>query len=355
MEEKKQYGYRSLFWPILLIGTGCIWLLANLGVLPAISWRFFFRLWPLVLIVIGLDIIIGRRSPAIGGLIGLGAVAAVIALVLLAPSLDLEPDVELKTLNFSEPLESTTSARITLDLERYATTIDALSDSKSLIEAELDTLTDVNFSARGSKTKSVIIDPVSDFNFDFNWLDLAGLDAEWAIGLSPYVPLDLTVDVGSGSATLNLTELDLTDFEIDGGSGSVDLFLPSTYSQYSVNIHGGSGSFYIELESRSDIRADIDVGSGSFDLVIGSGTDMEARIDGGSGSIDIDFPADVGVRVVIRDGGSGSVHVPSSFDLLDDMDDNDSDTGIWESEDYDDASHKIEITFDPGSGSFNLR
>ena len=277
-------------------------------------------------------------------------------MALLAPSLDLEPEVELKTLNFSEPLEGATSARFTLDLERYSTTIDALSDSNSLIEAELDTLTDVEFSAHGAKTKSVTIDPVSDISFDFDMIDWqAWVDAKWIINLSPQIPIDLMVDVGSGSATLNLNDLDLTDFKIDGGSGSVDLFLPATYSQYSVNVDGGSGSFYIELENNAKIRSDFDVGSGSFDLVIGSGTDMEARVDGGSGSIDIDVPSDVGVRVVIRDRGSGSVHLPSDFDLLDDMDDSDKDTGIWETEGYSDALHKIEITFDPGSGSFEVR
>ena len=82
---------------------------------------------------------------------------------------------------------------------------------------------------------------------------------------------------------------------------------------------------------------------------------MEARIEGGSGSLDINVPKDVGVRLVIRDGGSGSVNVPLSYDLIDDMDDKDRDTGIWETEGYDNALHKIEITFDPGSGSFNLR
>jgi hypothetical protein len=356
MEDKRQFGYRSLFWPILLIGVGTIWLLANLGILPDISWRFLLRLWPLVLIIIGLDILIGRRSPVIGGIIGLGAVALVIALVLLAPTLDLEPEMELKTLTFIEPLENASSARITLDLERYSTIVDALTDSNSLIEAELDTLTDVNFNARGAKTKTVNIEPVSDISFDFDWIDWqVWTDAEWDIGLSPDVPLDLTIDAGSGSATLNLTDLELSNFEIDGGSGSIDLFLPATTSLYDIKIDGGSGSFYVELENRSDIQAQIDAGSGSFELVIGTGSDFEARIDGGSGSIDIDVPEDAGIRVVVRDKGSGRVRIPSDFDLLDDMDDDDRDTGIWESEDYDDASHKIEITFDPGSGSFELR
>jgi hypothetical protein len=140
MDKKRELGYRSFFWPILLIGIGTIWLLANLEILPDLNWRFFLRLWPLIFVVIGLDIIIGRRSPFAGALLAVGTVAALILLAVLAPSLDLGPDVELKTLNFSEPLENTTSARISLDLDRYATTVDTLSDSKLLIKAELDTL-----------------------------------------------------------------------------------------------------------------------------------------------------------------------------------------------------------------------
>ncbi|OGO20278.1 MAG: hypothetical protein A2Z14_16220 [Chloroflexi bacterium RBG_16_48_8] len=355
MEEKKEMSYRSLFWPILLIGLGTLWLLANLGILPDINWKFFLRLWPLILIIIGLDIIIGRRTPLVGALLGLGVVAALITLVLLAPSLNLEPEIELKTLSFSQPLESATSARINLHLERYATTVDSLSDSTSLIEADLDTLTDVIFNARGAKTKSVSIEPVSDFIFDFDWTNVADHDAQWDIYLSPYIPIELIVEVGSGSATLNLSNLELTDVDIDGGSGSTDLFLPASTSPYTAIIDGGSGSFYIELENRTNIRTEIRVGSGSFDIVIGSGSDMEARIEGGSGSLEVDVPSDVGVRIEVRERGSGSVNVPTTYDLVDDIDDNDKDTGIWETDGYANASRKIEITFDPGSGSLEVR
>jgi hypothetical protein len=277
----------------------------------------------------------------------------VIALVLLAPSLGLEPSGELKTLNFNEPLEAATSARIDLSLERYPTTVEALSASTNLIEADLETVTDVVFSARGDQAKSVSLNPVDDFSFDIDWFDI--VDAKWEIGLSPEVPIDLMVDVGSGSVTLDLEGLELTDLEIDGGSGSVRLTLPASASQYSVGIDGGSGSWDIELEPGADIEAVMGVGSGSFDIQIGSGSDVDARIDGGSGSIEIDVPNDVGVRVVVRSKGSGSVRVPSSYRLVDDQGDDDRDTGIWESEGYSAAAHQIEIDFDPGSGSFTVR
>ena len=356
MEEKNGSGYRSLFWPILLIGVGVIWLLGSLNLLAVPSLRLLLRLWPLALVVVGLDILIGRRSPIIGSIIGIGSIALIIALLFLAPTLGFEPGGELKTLHFSEPLNGATSADISLDLERYSTTIDSLSSSDVLIEAELDTVTDVSFAARGNQAKIIRLEPVDDLRFfDLDWDSVLISDAMWEIGLSPDVPMDLFVDVGSGSAALNLMYLELTSFEIDGGSGSSILELPATVSGVAAVIDGGSGSFDIEIEDGAKINFVIDIGSGSFDIVIGDRANIEAQIDGGSGSLTIDVPHNIGVRVVIRDSGSGSVHVPGSYTLVDDLGDDDRDIGIWESDGYNDALHRVEITFDPSSGSFRLR
>jgi hypothetical protein len=354
-KEKKDFRYRSLFWPILLIGVGAFWLLANVGVLPDVNFRFLLRLWPIALMAIGLDILFARRSPVIGALIGLGAVVLVIALIFFAPDLGIETSGEFKTLEFTEPLGSANEARVVLDLERYPTTVGSAVGPNSLFEAELATFTDVKFSAQGDSTKTITIDPVTDVGFDFNWFDEIGRNARWEINISPDVPIDLKIDVGSGSTRFELEDLDLSELVIDGGSGSTNMTIPASSSAYDVNIDGGSGSFDVEIERGADIDATINVGSGSWDVNIGEDVDAEIDIDGGSGSISIDIDRDVGVRVVIRDDGSGSVRVPSSYDLADDLDDDERDTGIWESDNYDSASHTVEITFDPGSGSFTLR
>lgn len=355
MEERGGPGQRSFFWPVVLIGVGLIWLLANLRVLPTPNVRLLIRLWPLVLIAIGLEVLIGRRSPLISALIGFGVVGLAIALMALGSNLGIELSDELKTLTFSEPLGSTESARIDLDLERYQTTVEALDKSDVLIGAELDTFTDVDFSVRGEREKTVSLRPVGDAGFDFGRAFTIPVDARWEIGLSPVTPLDLSVDVGSGSARLDLMGLELTGLRIVGGSGSMDLYVPAADSRYPVRVNGGSGSFDIEVEMGSDLEADFSVGSGSFDVVIGAGVAMELDIDGGSGSIAIDVPDDAGVRLTIDHSGSGSVSVPSEFNLVDDDGDDDRETGIWESEGFSRASRQIEITFDPGSGSFTLR
>ena len=356
MEEENKSNYRSIFWPVLLIGIGIVWLLGSLNLLPVPSLRLLLRLWPLALVFIGLYILIGRRSPIIGSLIGIGFVALLIALLFLAPTLGLEPEGELRTLQFSEPLDGTTSADITLDLERYPTTVDSLSSPEMLIEAELDTVTDVSFSARGNQEKIVRVEPAGDYSFfGFDWDSLLMSDASWEIGLSPDVPMELYVDVGSGSAILDLIDLDLSDLDIDGGSGSTTLTLPASASSYTANIDGGSGSFDIEIEDDAKTDFAINIGSGSFNIVIGDRANIEAQIDGGSGSLTINVPNNVGVRVVIRDSGSGSVHISKDYSLVDNLGDDDRDIGIWESDGYNSAMHRVEVTFDPGSGSFTLR
>jgi hypothetical protein len=354
-EEKDRYRYRSLFWPILLIGVGAAWLLANLGIMPDVNFGFLLRLWPIALIAIGLDILFARRSPVLGALLGLAAVAAVIGLVVFAPQLGIETSADLKTREFNEPIGGANEARVVLDLERYPTTVGSTVGSTSLFEAEVDTFTDVRFIARGESSKTLTLEPVSDVGFNFNWFDEIGRDARWEINLSPEVPIDLSIDVGSGSAKLYLEDLDLSNLEIDGGSGSSDVSIPASSSAYDVSIDGGSGSFDVEVERGAAIDATINVGSGSWDVIIGADVEGSFDIDGGSGSTHIDVDGDVGVRVFVRDSGSGSVRVPSDYELVDDLNDNDRDTGIWESDNYNSASHQVEISFDPGSGSFTVR
>ena len=354
MQEENR-NYRSLFWPIMLIGVGVFWLLSNLGILPEINIRFLLRLWPVALIAIGLNILFSHRYPWVGALTGFGAVALVIALVFLAPSLGIEVSGDLKTLNFDEPVGSANQATITLDLERYPTTVGAVVDSNALIEAELDTFDDVRFEARGETSKTITLRPVSNGGFNFNFFDLVGEDARWEIGLSPDVPIDLTIDGGSGSTDLNLGGLDLSALSVDGGSGGTSVDIPASSSAYDVDINGGSGSFDVNIARGAVIDASIDTGSGSFDINIGNDVSGELTIDGGSGSVTINTPDSVGIRLVISHSGSGSVRVPGSYDLVDDLGENSRDIGIWESENFDSASHRVEITFDPGSGSFTLR
>jgi len=155
MDQKGRGGYRSLFWPVLLIGIGVIALLFNLGALSRENIVVLFQLWPLLLILIGIDVMFGRRAPALGALIGIGAVALIIGLMLIGPSRGWGGDAEVKTDLFSEPIGEATSARVSLDLSSGPTEVTALSDSNDLIDAELNYTGKIKFDVRGDREKTV--------------------------------------------------------------------------------------------------------------------------------------------------------------------------------------------------------
>lgn len=358
--------YRSFFWPIVLIGVGVIWLLYNMGTVTEESFAVLVRLWPLLLVLIGLDVLFGRNSPAIGALIGLGAVVLIVFLMIVGPSQGWAGDgkvtifgqpidfgeVEVKTASVSEAIGNATSAEVTLDLSMWRTTIEALpSGSDNLIEADVAYTGNLIFDVHGDRHKSITLDT------DAVHVGVVMFDTErhrWDIGLSPDVPLDLAIDVGSGSATVDLRGLNLKGLSFNGGSGSVELFLPEAEDTYRVDLDMGSGGITVEIADGASVEIVVSSGSGPLTINAGDGADVELRVeDGGSGSLTVNTPGDAGVRVEVNDSGSGGVHVPSGFEQVEEGED---DEGIWESRNFDDApNHVVIVIDDMGSGSVNVR
>ncbi len=335
--EERGFRYRSLFWPIILIGVGVFWLLGNLGVLPENYLWMLSRLWPLALIVIGLDIIIGRRSPVIGALIGLGAVALVLVLVFAGPSLGLvPPEVELITERFTESIGSATSARVNLDLDIGKTTLAALTDPNTLIDAEITHFGEVNFDVRGDKQKTISISHrASQINIG-NWFLTTDTDRNriwWDIRLSPEIPLTLNINGSIGETIIDLSELQIEDLEVDGDVGDFQITLPAMEKAYDVDINGGVGAFEVILER---------------------GAAVNMRIDGDVGEFVIDVPADAAVRID-AEIDIGNVNIPSSFVRLSGGNDVIGESGIWETPGFDEAEVKIVIVFNGGVGDLTVR
>src|ERR1700694_2363044 len=83
--------YRSYFWPALLILVGVIAFLVNSGVISTDRLSLLADLWPLILIVIGLELLTrralqGQRGDVAAVLIVLLAAGGAVAYVALAPN-----------------------------------------------------------------------------------------------------------------------------------------------------------------------------------------------------------------------------------------------------------------------------
>jgi serine/threonine protein kinase len=217
------------------------------------------------------------------------------------------PEFHTKHVEYS--LKGIEQAKVYIDWTSVPGYLNALDDPPNLIEGDIDYLGELTFDVniRGDQA-----DVVLDSRFTGSW---SGVwppgdypDRRWDVGLSPGVPLDLTLDAGSGHCDFDLTGLQVSGLVLDTGSGPVDLVLPS-------------------------------------------GSSFDAEIDGGSAPISIVLPQNVGARVEI-DSGSGPFNPDARFELVRGKRHGD---GVWETANYRSAEHTILLEIDQGSGPISIR
>lgn len=325
--------YRSLFWPILLVGVGIVWLLSNLGLVQQISLGSILKFWPVVLIVFGLDMLFSRRYPWVGAVVGLLAVAGVVGLLLFGPKVGISTNSDIKSDTFSTPLEGVKTAEYTFDTSSSPVEIYALDNNKTdLISADVTYRGTMRFDVNGSDHKTVWMSEYSDNSDWLNW-DFSFNDLKWDIGLSPEVPSDIILNGGSGSINMDLTGLQLTSLQTDLGSGSSDITLPQTKDPYTVEMESGSGSVSMRVPDDTSLTITLDAGSGSNNVII---------------------PSKAAVRIEVNDDGSGSFDLPEGLEKSPDS--SNFDIGAWQTPGYDAAQYKVLIqVLGQGSGSISIR
>ncbi len=246
----------SLVGPTLLVGLGIILLLNNVGYL---DWGFWdvVRLWPVLLIAAGLELLLGRRS--VWGSI----VAAVLVLALLVGGVwlvtttgGLAPTGGEQT-EIAYPLESAESALITLDPAIGELTVSALDDSGNLIEGTIvlrgPLELDQRFAAGDPARVHLTAQAPSGVRLP------SGVGGDWQLELSPQVTLDLRTDTGIGATTLDLGQLVVDRTTVDFGIGQATVTLPEA-SNATVTIDGGIGTVVVEVPEAVGIRLVADTG-----------------------------------------------------------------------------------------------
>ncbi|HOU13799.1 MAG TPA: DUF5668 domain-containing protein [Anaerolineae bacterium] len=306
---------RSFFWPIVLIGVGVLLLLSNLSVFPESGWAVLWRFWPVALVALGIDVLIGRRS--FGGAIASGVLLLLLAGMVIGvaffaeqiPALvEITKPARLQFEHVEHPLANVKSAKVTIDWTSAPGYLSALEDSNNLIEGDVAYRGDLVFRVSNTNGRAEVLLDSYFQNASFVQLNFADSEATWDMKLSPAVPLELWLNVGSGNCIFDLSRLNLSALNLDGGSGSLDLTLPATSS-------------------------------------------FTGKLDTGSGSVVITLPDGVGMRVTL-DSGSGSFQPDERFTLVSGERDDD---GVWEIKNYASADYKIDLVIDQGSGSIRIR
>jgi len=244
--------YKNIFWGLILIILGALFILKNTGLLY-FSWRDIFHLWPLILILWGVSII-----PVKSGIkIILSIITIAVAIFIISNNHsrweshsywqwgednDYENSREWTDQEFTEPFdENIKIAR--LEINAAAGTFDIKGICDDLIHFKHEGNVgpyEMEYTSLDSSRKIIL-----DFEDDF--IRAGRIRNYTEIWLNPNPLWSIDVDAGAAKLELDLSEYKVKHLEIDGGATSVDVKLGSLFDDVFVSIDAGASSLTIRV------------------------------------------------------------------------------------------------------------
>ena len=249
MGEKRRNT--SILGPVILIALGTILLLNTLGVLDWSVWWDILRLWPLLLIAIGVDLLIGRRS-IWGGLVVALLVLGVLAGVVWQSQSGAPPS-GMASQPIEQPLGGATQAEVSLAPAIGELRLEALREAANLVEGTVyldkGEKIEENLTVQGNRATYTLK------SGQVPWVPFTGQAGQrlWDLGLSPGVPLTLKVNSGVGANNLDLSGLTLDELSVSTGVGRTVVTLPAE-GGFSANISQGIGEVVVVVPEGLGVR-----------------------------------------------------------------------------------------------------
>lgn len=250
MERKARRG--GLVGPLVLIGLGLLFLLNNLGVVEWSVWRVLMEAWPLFLIAIGIDLLIGRRSIA-GDLVVLILILAVfVGGFWLIRGTDLL-HAGTEAVAVGRPLGGASRARVVLQPAAAELRVQALASAAALVEGTAQ-------HARGQTLREDL--KVSGQTAVYTLETVGGASTAvglgqrqpiWDIAINRSVPLELVVKMGAGAITLDLSDVMLEELEVDMGAGQTTVTLPAD-GRFKAELSSGIGEIVVVVPRILGVR-----------------------------------------------------------------------------------------------------
>jgi hypothetical protein len=235
--------------------------LSLLGIISGIDWYLAIRFWPLLLIAIAGDLIIGQLSiwsTVIGLVVGLVLLAGFgVAITRFA---NIEP---LNTQAVNQTLDGATRGDINISPSIGRLVITGGAEKTNLVNSRLSLVR----SDQLDKSYQVK-DGTGDFSigthgsYSVVYPNLSSTDPNtqtWTCKLNSNIPFDLHLNLGVGEISANLIETHPTSLDAKLGIGQVLLTLPAG-ATYKVTSENGIGSTLVYVPKNTPIRIHLDTG-----------------------------------------------------------------------------------------------
>ena len=242
---------RGVFWPLLLIALGLIFLLQNFGFITGVSWLAVASLWPLLLVLIGLDIAFARRWPLPTLVVEVAVIAAGLALVAYSPNLS--PGIFVFGDGDGRGDSDVTVPRgdatqLTLTLNGGATRSYRVSGgAAALVEAHSGS-PDLRVRTSGTTRAAIRVDQVSS-----GFLHPVAI-GDIQIRIASDVPTSLVVNVGAGDFDVDLSDVRVTDARVNVGASSMRFVLPKPSGNVDIRLNGGASNISVVVPDGVEAR-----------------------------------------------------------------------------------------------------
>jgi hypothetical protein len=308
-----------LFWGLAFITAGAVALGVRQGYIPSTRFADAWRLWPLILIAIGLSIIFARTAFAVLGLVIGALLLGSFAGALLGAGPGVVADCgTTNTAGGSTQTKSGTfpdNATVRLSFNCGSLNVNTASGNGWTVDAR---------SARegtpridSSNDSLTVSAPNSGFFNDAGRQD-------WTVSLPTGASLATTIEANAARTRLNLSGANLRSLAVDGNAGEVHLDL--------------SGSQVSGL--------DLQLNAGSASVVLDGQSVVNGSMSTNAGSIKVCAPDSLGMRIQLDDNVAFGNNLDSSG-LQQNGD-------IWQSSNYDSATARATLNVSGNAGSFNL-
>lgn len=212
------------FWGGTLVVIGVLLLLGNTGVLDKVNWD---KIWPVLLIALGVWLIVGRMLPGGGAQTYGGSAAAV---------------------DRSDAREGLAKAKLKIEVGASRLDIKGATLGDLLYRARIDHSGAPPDVQLDRSTGTVRISPGG------NWLVGGWGRMQLDVQLNDAVSWEVDIDSGSVRGTIDLSTVPLAKFECDSASSRIDLSVSRAQGEVPIKIEGGSVDIRLRRPTGSAAR-----------------------------------------------------------------------------------------------------
>lgn len=263
-EGDKRQQRMPILGPLFLIGLGALFTLNTFDIVPWGIWGQIWRLWPLILIAIGLEMVLGKRNPLLALVIVLGLMGAGVAFLYTIGGF--EGGSRLLRSPLAIPLSQARSATLNIKFDDGELKLSKLtSDDDLLVGGTLEYSEKVGEPYVNVRQEGIAPFIEIEERSDSSFLD-SSTNPSWEMRLNTGVSYRLRVDTGASDATLDFEGLKIEGLDLTMGANSTEIVFPEAAGLTTATISGGASNLDITIPRSVEARIQVSSGLSSIDI-----------------------------------------------------------------------------------------